>query len=326
MKIRLLRVFTAAALLFNFTFFFSPSLGTATLTLGFEPQTAPFSVRVKNQSISYKTFGIFVLPGEKLKVEIENPATEQRYNLSSKTEGWISPQINSWSWKAPSKPGVYPVRIESAPDANAITLNVFVMMPASKNKNGVLNGYRIGTYPKKTLKSNPIYQAPVGYVEVTPENRHMLVSPHFRLSQFICKQKGNYPKYIVLREPLLMKLETLLNKVNENGLACHSFNVMSGYRTPYYNKTLGNVAYSRHQWGDAADIFIDQNPQDGVMDDVNGDGKIDKADCEFLSTLVNDIHSHSHNKELWGGFGTYKSTKSHGPFVHIDARGVLKSW
>ncbi len=326
MRNKFLRLFTVLTLVAQFTFFFSPSLGTATLTLGYESHKAPFSLQVKNQTIAYKTFGIFVLPGEKLKIDVVKPVEGIKYDMATTVEGWIPSAAHSWSWKAPKKAGVYPVKIESSPESGSITLNVFVMVPATKGKNGVLNGYKIGTYPKKTLKNNPIYQAPIGFVEITPENRHVQVSPHFRLAQFICKQKGNYPKYIVLREPLLMKLETLLEKVNEKGLECASFHVMSGYRTPYYNKSIGNVAYSRHQWGDAADIFIDQNPQDGIMDDVNADGKVDQSDCVFLSQLINDIHSHSHNKELLGGFGTYKSTKSHGPFVHIDARGTVKTW
>lgn len=55
-------------------------------------------------------------------------------------------------------------------------------------------------------------------------------------------------------------LEFILEKVNAQGYRWETFCVMSGYRTPYYNKAIGNVRYSRHLWGDAADIFIDENP------------------------------------------------------------------
>jgi uncharacterized protein YcbK (DUF882 family) len=34
---------------------------------------------------------------------------------------------------------------------------------------------------------------------------------------------------------------------------------MSGYRTPYYNGVLHDVRYSMHQFGGAADIFVDRH-------------------------------------------------------------------
>ena len=48
----------------------------------------------------------------------------------------------------------------------------------------------------------------------------------------------------------------ILQKVNERGYRCDTFHIMSGYRTPYYNGAIGNVRYSRHVWGGAADIFF----------------------------------------------------------------------
>jgi len=65
--------------------------------------------------------------------------------------------------------------------------------------------------------------------------------------------------------------EHLLQRVREIGYASESFHVMSSFRTPSSNRAIGNVAYSRHVWGDAAHIFIDAD-EDGVMDDLNRDG------------------------------------------------------
>jgi hypothetical protein len=51
--------------------------------------------------------------------------------------------------------------------------------------------------------------------------------------------------------------------------------VMSGFRTPRYNKSGGNTGgranLSRHMYGDASDIFVD-NDGNGTMDDLNRDG------------------------------------------------------
>lgn len=317
---RLLRFVIALTITLGFPILYNPTLGTATYTTLYTPDRTSFSIRANTQQISYNVFSLFVLPGDK--VEIQAPDKE-RYSLER--SGVEDPTHEGlWSWNASTETGVYPVRIINTETSESITVNVIVMVPADRVTNGSLNGYKIGNYPKKPLKDMPIYQPPVGFVEITPENRYVKVSPHFRLGQFICKQSGAYPKYVVLEERLLNKLELLLARTNTYGIACGSFQVMSGYRTPYYNRTLGNVAYSRHQWGDAADIFVDQNPPDGVMDDLNRDGKIDKNDSLILARLVGELEITEQTQR--GGVGTYKSTKSHGPFVHVDARGVSKRW
>ena len=59
-----------------------------------------------------------------------------------------------------------------------------------------------------------------------------LVAPHFTLGQFVSKQPGGYPKYLVLRERLLLKLEMLLEEASRLGIPAHTFRILSGYRTP----------------------------------------------------------------------------------------------
>ena len=98
-----------------------------------------------------------------------------------------------------------------------------------------LNGYRIGRYPEKPLRGLADYVPPAGFVEVTRENENVLVSPHFRLKQFLCKQPAGSRKYVVLNERLLLALEYILERVNEAGYRATTFHIMSGYRTPAYN-------------------------------------------------------------------------------------------
>jgi len=74
---------------------------------------------------------------------------------------------------------------------------------------------------------------------------------------------------------LLLKLELILEKVNQKGYPCETLAIMSGYRTPYYNKAIGNVKYSRHLWGGTADVFIDEDPEDEMIDDLNRNGETD---------------------------------------------------
>ena len=46
--------------------------------------------------------------------------------------------------------------------------------------------------------------------------------------------------------------------MNDLGFHVDTLHVMSAYRTPYYNHAIGDVLYSMHQCGSAADIFIDR--------------------------------------------------------------------
>jgi hypothetical protein len=215
-------------------------------------------------------------------------------------------------WTAPNRPGLYPLQVDS------VTIQAFVLTPASRMRGEYLNGYRIGRYPATPLRGLEIYRPPVGFIEVTRANENTYVSPHFQLKQFVCKQNGGYPRYIVLNEQLIQRLEALLEIVNDAGIPASTFHVMSGYRTPAYNRGLGNVPYSRHTWGSAADIFVDMNG-DGRMDDLNRDGKSDIRDAEVLYRLFEA-------PQAQGGMGKYHPTSAHGPFVHVDVRDRRARW
>ena len=202
-------------------------------------------------------------------------------------------------------------------------LNVFVMIPYGRLKTKYLNDYRIGRYPAAdSVKAGVSCESPRGFVEVTEENGNARLSPHFRLRQFLCKQKGGYPKYVVLKEKLMFKLEYILAKVNEAGYPCMSFTVMSGYRTPYYNRLLGNSSYSRHLYGEAADIFVDHQPEDNMMDDLNRDGKLDWTDAKVLCGIIERLYGTRPYEKFIGGLAAYEKTPYHGPFVHVDVRGA----
>jgi Peptidase M15 len=290
----------------------------------FDPKRAKISVKFKGEVYPFEVTTVFVLPKEKLVMEMLSEGHADY--VVEVPRGSVTPNgSNTWTWRAPSQKGRYRIKISSPALKQPATLNVFVMIPYAKLKRGYLNGYRIGAYPSRLLRNNLIYRHPEGFIEVTKENQDTLVSPHFKLRQFLCKQEGDFPKYLVLNELLLLKLETLLEKVNEMGYPCDTFHVMSGYRTPYYNKALGNVKYSLHQWGRAADIFIDKD-KDGLMDDLNEDRKVDYQDAAVLQNTVDNMQAERQYHAFLGGLGVYDSTASHGPFVHVDVRGVQAKW
>ncbi|HDQ45194.1 MAG TPA: hypothetical protein ENN17_06845 [bacterium] len=293
---------------------------------GFSTGKSGFTVRVKGEIVPYRIFALFVLPGETLIFEALAPPGRGRLILETAAGKAVSTAAGTWRWRAPEESGLVPVRIFHPQTADSMRLNIFVMVPFGRLEGEYLNGYRIGSYPAEPFKPLPVYQRPDGFVEVTGENRETRVSPHFTLEQFLCKQEGGDPRYIVLRERLLLKLELILEKVNENGYRCDTFHIMSGYRTPYYNRLIGNGRYSSHIYGGAADIFIDENPKDGLMDDLNGDGRSDHQDAAILYDIIDGMYGKPWYRRFIGGLAKYERTEFRGPFVHVDVRGVRARW
>ncbi|MCG6988905.1 MAG: hypothetical protein LJF06_12095 [Gemmatimonadetes bacterium] len=99
---------------------------------------------------------------------------------------------------------------------------------------------------------------------------------------------------------------------------------MSGFRTPAYNAAIGNqTVYSRHLWGDAAAVYVDADGN-GVMDDLNGDGRSDVQDARVLAGWIDQAVRKV--PLVPGGLAAYRRTAAHGPFVHVDARGFRARW
>jgi uncharacterized protein YcbK (DUF882 family) len=194
---------------------------------------------------------------------------------------------------------------------------------------GSVGAYRVGFWPeeKGRLRSEA-YENPEGFIEVTPQNQDTRISEHFRLKDFLTHDQHDvWPKYLVLREPLLDKLELVISDLEDHGIPARNVQVLSGFRTPQYNQNLGDESGrardSRHQFGDAADIFIDSN-HDGRMDDLNRDGRVNMRDVRVILAAVERVEKHY--PDLLGGTGIYHSTGSHGPFAHIDVRGSRARW
>lgn len=221
-------------------------------------------------------------------------------------------------------PGVHTVPLD------ADETFAFVMLRPFRDKvAGRIGGYRIGSWPfERAAPSNPAYRNPAGFIEVTKENQSTLVSTHFRLRDFLTKDQHDvWPKYLVLDERLIDKLELVIQDLRDRGYDVRRMAVMSGFRTPQYNArgvgSGGRASTSRHQYGDAADVFVDNNGN-GRMDDLNGDGRVDHLDAKILLESVDRVERRY--PQLVGGAGLYRANSAHGPFVHVDARGNRARW
>ena len=151
------------------------------------------------------------------------------------------------------------------------------------------------------------------------------MSPNFRIKEFLAKQKGGYPKYLVLDERLVFLLEAIGAHLEPLGWDAGDIFVMSGYRTPYYNKQLDDTKYSLHQWGRASDIFLDKDG-DGRMDDFNKDKVVSKEDAVALAEVLEVLAKTAELDSFIGGIGIYGPTSAHGPFVHVDTRPGRARW
>jgi hypothetical protein len=290
----------------------------------FDEATAKFSITVQKETISYETYSFFVLPGEKIAFEAVNDG-EVDFSFDVPEGAIQRTKPGQWSWTAPRQSGIYKIKVSSDQYDDSIRLNAVVMVPATQVVKEHLNGYRIGTYPATPLDGNPIYLKPRGFIEVTEDNEDTRLTPHFKLKQFLCKQEGGYPKYVVLSEKLLLQLERILSLVNRHGVEADTLHVMSGYRTPYYNKEIGNVAYSLHQFGRAADVFIDDD-EDEWLDDLNNDEVPTEADLLVFRDMIHELTLLPKTSSFAGGIGLYKATSVHGPFIHVDIRGAHAAW
>ena len=273
-------------------------------------------------TVVYDTFAVTTLPGDSLTFRARYFAGEVQAQATGGTLAPTGP--DTWTWTAPPEPGVSHVLITGA-SGESMRLQAITLVPFDHSTDAI-GAYAIGDYQDEPMNGDPVYDEPAGFVRVTKDLVDLPVSPHFRLGQFLAKQASGWPKYVALSAPMLVKLERLTAAVRAAGRPADGLTVMSGFRTPAYNAAIGNTTvYSRHLYGDAADVFVDEDG-DGVMDDLDGDGAVTRADAEWLAALVEGFEPEPWYGPLVGGLGIYDANAAHGPFVHVDVRGERVRW
>lgn len=93
--------------------------------------------------------------------------------------------------------------------------------------------------------SSPQYAKPLRFVDLGQADPDLQIADNFKLSEVMQEWKGDYG---VFQPHVVEKLQWLRD---QTGGALH---INSGYRSPAYNASVGGVTYSRHMYGDAADI------------------------------------------------------------------------
>jgi uncharacterized protein YcbK (DUF882 family) len=252
----------------------------------------------------------------------------------SEVQGGLEKVQYSWVARGDSVPTGQPRQLASglvAPEAPGfyhlqLTLNgerrivedppLAVLVPRTEKKGAVLNGYEMGFYRgDRARRSDP--EAPIGFVRIDSADLQMPVSAHFRLADFLTRDRqSTWPRYAAVDPRLLDKLELVLAEISvwtgsrEPGPL--ALDVHSSFRTPQHNRVVQSAARdSRHQLGDAIDLAVD----------ANRDGYVNSKDAKLLTMAV-DIVERTH-PDLVGGMGVYSRTR---PYVHIDARGTKVRW
>jgi hypothetical protein len=273
---------------------------------------------------SGKLKAAFRTPGQTV---VQEPAEE----ASAHYEGEGGKDLVSPDFKAPGSPGVYKLAVELNKAQRSIDdLRVITLVPFEEKEKGKIGLYYLGNWPFEAGGRPPssAYDNPSGFVEVTRENRRLAVSEHFQLGDFLTKDQPDvWPKYVLIDPRLLDKLELVIQELQKEGHDVKHVTVMSGFRTPRYNKGGGNTGgranLSRHMYGDASDVFVD-NDRDGWTDDLTGDGKVDVKDAEVVARAAERVEAK--NPALVGGIGIYQACCGHGPFTHVDVRGRRARW
>lgn len=211
-----------------------------------------------------------------------------------------------------------------------LDLSTLKSVPLAQKVNGRIGKYVVGSWPyeKGGKPRSSQYTPPSGLIEVTQQNLDTQISAHLRLRDFVTKGQTNvWPKYVAMSPRVLDKVELTIKELQSTGTPVEHLGVISAFRTPSYNATggdpTGRAGLSRHMYGDAMDIYIDNN-RDGRMDDLNHDGRIDTKDGRIIVNAAKAVEKKY--PELLGGIGLYAPTGAHSGFVHVDTRGFRARW
>lgn len=254
----------------------------------------------------------------------------------------LQPTDGTGAAPAPAAPGEVPAN-QAPPQAGiwnlvlrmrdaalpASEVSVITLVPLSEKRGGRIGDYRIGNWPfEQGGEPKPIYRPPAGMIRVTQQNKEMWLSEHIQLKDFITKGQENvWPKYVVVQPRVLDKVELVIQELELMGHPVENIFAVSGFRTPAYNagggNTVGRGQLSRHMYGDAMDVAVD-NDRNNIMDDLNGDGRINLDDARVIGAAVDRVEKKY--PQLVGGMHYYPPTGGHQGMVHIDTRGYRARW
>jgi hypothetical protein len=222
------------------------------------------------------------------------------------------------------------------------TLTVMVLHPFDRNGPGMVDGYPIGIYPDETARRAPLpvtnhpeaYRPPPYFWRVSDQTEDRLLAPHVRLGDLGSVPEVNGVSHIAVSPLLVARLEAITRACIANAWlgADERLTILRGYLSPNRLQQLQQAGldiseYTRHLYGDSVVVIVDRDG-DGLMDDLNGDGAIDRLDAETLGEEVIRTESQFGG----GGVGIYETAPTgdpelpETPMVQFDCRGARARW
>ena len=265
----------------------------------------------------------FAMPGETVRFPLavhgDPAALVYRWvSVAPAAAGDSARPLSAGALVAPREPGFYHLAVERGGERQIVPdVSLAVLTPFEAKANGLLDGYRIGTYLAERVARGG---RPEGFIKVTQETAALPLSKHFRVGDFLSRDgQRQWPRYAAVDPRLIDKLELVIAEVarakgNPDSVRVR-VNVNAAFRSPSYNSKVARAAKdSRHQQGDAADVAID----------ADFDGVLTRNDSRLVAAAVERVErAHPH---LVGGLGLYLSKRYAHSYVHIDARGRRARW
>lgn len=235
-------------------------------------------------------------------------------------------------------------------------VRILTPLDSSAMNGGILDGYRVGEYPRVATTGPPAkgqgvyprlhpdrYERPKRFYRVDPTLRRARLSRGLTLGHFVIDFPWGslgMPQYVAVDLDLVDRLEDLFADMRaELGVPARDVVPIYGFRPPAFNlgtmqsnpDTNLKVVFSMHQFGRALDFIVDDDG-DLAMDDLNGDGAIDARDAAVVLKFVNRLDARYREAKAWnrlGGAGIYERHDFVGrpqtPYIHVDNRGFLST-
>ena len=109
-------------------------------------------------------------------------------------------------------------------------------------------------YPP-ALDDDPNYRPPSAFLDISGVDLGVYVAPNFQLAELV---KPAYGDYVVLQPEAIVHLQKLRD-------ALGATQVISGYRNPDHNTSVGGATWSRHMYGDAFDLFPSESDLESLF-------------------------------------------------------------
>ena len=215
---------------------------------------------------------------------------------------------NGMIWNAPPSPGSCKIsvlhrdetsyvmtaptekRLDGQNIIGTFVFHVLVKYPFDRTGPGVIEGYPIGIYPdekgddvKAPVTHYPEkYSPPDSFIKVTPENAAVKISEHFTPGDFAPPFQETDVHFIAVDMQLVKRLERIIDELQNEGVEVSDLSIIRAYLTPiraerYRQQGIEIARFSRLIYGDSAFFIVDED-DNGLMDDLTGDGRLDQDD------------------------------------------------